>query len=49
MAQLASSFEEYGQWRDTLAGAIAQLRQGCRRQMLEPTGAPYRRRDRPFG
>ncbi|HTN47920.1 MAG TPA: dynamin family protein [Burkholderiaceae bacterium] len=27
MAQLASSFEEYGQWRDTLAGAIVQLRQ----------------------
>ena len=27
MAQLASSFEEYGQWRDTLADAIAQLRQ----------------------
>ena len=27
MAQLASSFEEYGQWRDTLAHAIAQLRQ----------------------
>lgn len=26
MAQLASSFEEYGQWRDTLAGAIVQLR-----------------------
>ncbi|HJW52989.1 MAG TPA: dynamin family protein [Burkholderiaceae bacterium] len=27
MAQLASSFEEYGQWRDTLANAISQLRQ----------------------
>ena len=27
MAQLASSFEEYGQWRDTLAHGIAQLRQ----------------------
>lgn len=27
MAQLASSFEEYSQWRDTLASAIAQLRQ----------------------
>ena len=27
MAQLASSFEEYGQWRDTLANAIVQLRQ----------------------
>jgi hypothetical protein len=26
MAQLASSFEEYGQWRDTLASSIAQLR-----------------------
>jgi hypothetical protein len=27
MAQLASSFEEYGQWRDTLAASIVQLRQ----------------------
>jgi len=27
MAQLASSFEEYGQWRDSLASAIVQLRQ----------------------
>lgn len=27
MAQLASSFEEYGQWRDSLASAIMQLRQ----------------------
>jgi Dynamin family len=27
MAQLASSFEEYGQWRDTLASSIVQLRQ----------------------
>jgi len=27
MAQLASSFEEYGQWRDTLANGISQLRQ----------------------
>jgi hypothetical protein len=27
MAQLASSFEEYGQWRDALAAAIVQLRQ----------------------
>jgi hypothetical protein len=26
MAQLASSFQEYGQWRDTLAAAIVQLR-----------------------
>ena len=27
MAQLASSFEEYGQWRDALASSIVQLRQ----------------------
>ena len=27
MAQLASSFEEYGQWRDSLSAAIVQLRQ----------------------
>jgi hypothetical protein len=40
MAQLASSFEEYGQWRDTLAGAIVQLRQWLAdAQMLDTDAA----------
>jgi len=40
MAQLASSFEEYGQWRDTLATAIAQLRQWlAEAQMLDADAA----------
>ena len=40
MAQLASSFEEYGQWRDTLANAIAQLRQWLAdAQMLDADAA----------
>jgi hypothetical protein len=40
MAQLASSFEEYGQWRDALASAIVQLRQWLvDAQMLDPDAA----------
>jgi Dynamin family len=40
MAQLASSFEEYGQWRDTLANAIVQLRQWLAdAQMLDTDAA----------
>jgi hypothetical protein len=40
MAQLASSFEEYGQWRDTLASAIVQLRQWLAdAQMLDTDAA----------
>ena len=40
MAQLASSFEEYGQWRDALAAAIVQLRQWLvDAQMLDPDAA----------
>jgi hypothetical protein len=40
MAQLASSFEEYGQWRDTLASAIVQLRQWLSdAQMLDTDAA----------
>jgi hypothetical protein len=40
MAQLASSFQEYGQWRDTLAGAIVQLRQWLNdAQMLDTDAA----------
>jgi hypothetical protein len=40
MAQLASSFEEYGQWRDTLAAAIVQLRQWLGgQQMLDSDAA----------
>ncbi|MCU0768722.1 MAG: dynamin family protein [Burkholderiaceae bacterium] len=36
MAQLASSFQEYGQWRDTLAAAIVQLRKWlAEEQMLD--------------
>jgi hypothetical protein len=40
MAQLASSFEEYGQWRDTLANSIVQLRQWLSEaQMLDSDAA----------
>ena len=40
MAQLASSFEEYGQWRDALASSIVQLRQWLvDAQMLDPDAA----------
>ncbi len=40
MAQLASSFEEYGQWRDALASAIVQLRQWLAdAQMLDADAA----------
>jgi predicted GTPase len=40
MAQLASSFEGYGQWRDTLAAAIVQLRQWLTdEQMLDADAA----------
>lgn len=40
MAPLASSFEQYGNWRDSLASAIAQLRQWLEQtQMLEPDAA----------
>jgi hypothetical protein len=40
MAQLASSFEEYGQWRDTLAHSIVQLRQWLdESQMLDADAA----------
>ena len=40
MAQLASSFEEYGQWRDTLANAIVQLRHWLNdAQMLDSDAA----------
>jgi hypothetical protein len=40
MAQLASSFEEYGQWRDTLAASIVQLRQWLdEEQMLDADAA----------
>jgi Dynamin family len=40
MAQLASSFEEYGQWRDTLASSIVQLRQWLAdAQMLDADAA----------
>jgi hypothetical protein len=40
MAQLASSFEEYGQWRDALASSIVQLRQWLAdAQMLDADAA----------
>jgi Dynamin family len=40
MAQLASSFEEYGQWRDTLANAIVQMRHWLNdAQMLDSDAA----------
>lgn len=40
MAQLASSVEEYGAWRDSLAAAIAQLRQWLAdAQMLDSDAA----------
>jgi predicted GTPase len=40
MAPLASSFEQYGNWRDSLADAIAQLRQWLEQtQTLEPDAA----------
>src|SRR5262245_44019532 len=42
MAQLASSFEEYGQWRDTLAAAISQLRQWLVDQEMLDTDAQRR-------
>jgi predicted GTPase len=40
MAQLASSFQEYGAWRDSLAGAIGQLRRWlAQSQLLENDAA----------
>jgi predicted GTPase len=40
MAELASSFQEYGAWRDALAGSIAQLRQWlAQAQLLENDAA----------
>lgn len=40
MAELASSFHEYGAWRDALAGGIAQLRQWLSQsQLLEADAA----------
>src|SRR5512134_3645906 len=40
MAPLASSFEQYGTWRDSLAAAIVQLRQWLTEsQMLEADAA----------
>ncbi len=40
MAPLASSFEQYGNWRDSLAAAIVQLRQWLEQtQSLEPDAA----------
>jgi predicted GTPase len=42
MAQLASSFHEYGAWRDSLAGAIAQLRRWLAQSQLLETDAARR-------
>ena len=42
MAQLASSFEEYGAWRDSLATAIVQLRQWLRDAQMLDEGAEHR-------
>jgi predicted GTPase len=40
MAQLASSFQEYGAWRDALAGSVHQLRRWLEAsQLLESDGA----------
>ncbi|MEW5881264.1 MAG: dynamin family protein [Pseudomonadota bacterium] len=40
MAQLATSFQEYGAWRDSLAGAIGQLRRWLEQsQLLEADAA----------
>lgn len=40
MAQLATSFQEYGAWRDALAGAIGQMRRWLEQsQLLEADGA----------
>jgi hypothetical protein len=40
MAQLASSFQEYGAWRDSLAGSVHQLRRWLESsQLLEADGA----------
>lgn len=40
MDRLATSFQEYGAWRDSLAGAIAQLRRWLEQsQLLEPDAA----------
>jgi Dynamin family len=40
MSQLATSFQQYGAWRDTLAGSVAQLRRWLEdAHLLEPDAA----------